>query len=297
MKNKSSIIEALALNTKNVIIFLYLTMFKGTIILSENHKYPIIDLSICKEPLPLEEIKKIISYVYDPKIRAWLGFIARCEGTYKIKNDTGEFDGIIPQSHQYLICFTNVVADSFDKHPNIVHEIVTSKGIKLRSSASGRYQFLTKTWNEILRLIDIKTFLITHKHTLSKIFKKHIVELYKNDTSNILQYKKYNDLVKYEFGPFMQDLAAIVLLYKANVIQDILKENFKTAIFKCAPIWASLPCSEQDKSYFSGQPAFTLKKALEICTEMKEASEKYFKNKNSNSKNKSKKNNKNGKNI
>jgi muramidase (phage lysozyme) len=278
MKNKNKTVTIIKIHIHYIFVILCLHVLHKTHTSDKNHnefKYPIIDLSTETEPLDESTIKKLLTYIGNYKIRAWCGFLARCEGTYRIKIDTEQYDGIIPPLSQYLVCFTHQMADSFDKHPGIIHETINSKGAKLRSSASGRYQFLLKTWNEILRLINYKNFFNTHKKKLRTMLKK-IISLYKYDSLHPSLYKNAYDLIEYEFGPFMQDLAAIVLLYKANAIDDILKSNYERAIFKCAPIWASLPYSSLNKSYYPGQPAFTLAKALEICHDMEKISKQYF---------------------
>lgn len=71
--------------------------------------------------------------------KAWLDLIAWCEGT------AGE-DG-------YRICFTGAKFDSFANHPRKVYCVG-----RLCSDAAGRYQFLSTTWNECRRALNLPDF-------------------------------------------------------------------------------------------------------------------------------------------
>nr|WP_315862892.1 MULTISPECIES: glycoside hydrolase family 104 protein [unclassified Thermosynechococcus] len=78
-------------------------------------------------------------YTVDRVRRAWLELISWCEGT------SGP-DG-------YRVCFTGVKFDGFQDHPRKVH----CAG-RLCSDAAGKYQFLSSTWDECRKALQLPDF-------------------------------------------------------------------------------------------------------------------------------------------
>ena len=60
-----------------------------------------------------------------------------------------------------------------------------------------------------------------------------------------------------DFTERSQDLAAIKLMLRREMVQPLLSDNLREAVFKGAPEWASLP-TEGGGSYYGGQPARTI---------------------------------------
>ena len=88
--------------------------------------------------------------------------------------------------------------DDFSKHPNIYNK-------KLNSTAAGAYQFLSKTWNEIV----------------VKFGKRYGIN---------------------DFSPKNQDRGCLILIkHYCEVLSQIKSGNIQEAIKKCRNIWASLP--------------------------------------------------------
>jgi muramidase (phage lysozyme) len=73
----------------------------------------------------------------NPFVRAGLDTIAKSEGV----------------KHGYNTLYGNTKFNSLEKHPNIK---VTKWGIT--STASGRYQFLYRTWNDIAKKLNLTSF-------------------------------------------------------------------------------------------------------------------------------------------
>lgn len=80
----------------------------------------------------LPKISKVKSTKYKPEIKAMLDVIAFAEGTW---NEDG-----------YKTQFTGKKFNDFSDHPR---ELINYKGLK--STAAGRYQFLSKTWDDIMK--------------------------------------------------------------------------------------------------------------------------------------------------
>ncbi|HVF55386.1 MAG TPA: peptidoglycan-binding protein [Pyrinomonadaceae bacterium] len=66
-----------------------------------------------------------------------------------------------------------------------------------------------------------------------------------------------------DFSPRSQDIAAVKLMQRRGMIEPLLRGDIRTAVFRGAPEWASLP-TERGGSFYGGQPARTIR---EIETE------------------------------
>jgi muramidase (phage lysozyme) len=242
------------------IFFTFLINLNSSISIYNKSLYPIINLNEIKS-INTRNMNRLLKYLTDPEVRGFLNFLSTCEGTSRITNSNCHK----PNLEEYKICFTGVICKSLKKHPGSNGTTNKALGTDKRiliSSAAGRYQFLIKTWNSFKNIFN-KHNLLKNNKTLVESYIKNIKNIYCNDISKI--YKKPNDLNKYEFGPFQQDLAAIILLDTAGIIDSIKNNNYTEAIFKSAPIWASLPSSYLNKSYYQGQPSFSSDKAEELC--------------------------------
>jgi muramidase (phage lysozyme) len=111
----------------------------------------------------------------------------------------------------YKTAFGNVELRSLADHPRpsaaARRSFTQTDGKTNTSSAAGRYQFLTKTWDSTVKELKDRGVEIT------------------------------------DFGPEAQDLAAIRLIEGRGALADVLKGDWKTAIDKLGGVWASLPSS------------------------------------------------------
>lgn len=67
-----------------------------------------------------------------------------------------------------------------------------------------------------------------------------------------------------DFSPQSQDIAAVKLMQQRGMIEPLLRGDVRTAIFRGAPEWASLPKNAQNQGYYSGQSARTLNDILGV---------------------------------
>ncbi|ROR25171.1 muramidase (phage lysozyme) [Comamonas sp. BIGb0124] len=88
--------------------------------------------------------------------------------------------------------------NDYSRHPN---QLISLPKLGIKSSAAGRYQFLSSTWRQIVKVYGFKG----------------------------------------RFIPEAQDLAAIKLLKECGALPLIQAGKISDAIRKAAPIWASLP--------------------------------------------------------
>lgn len=202
---------------------------------------------------------------YSKEIKYFLDIIACCEGTANLKNI--EKTTYKPSLDEYRQCFGyQHTIYNFDMHPG-------KKGFKgiikknlelLASTASGRYQFLLRTWQDLLdRWLHKK-----NKKKIIKYIKNNVSLIEKNYEKNIAKmYEENKKIEKNLFGPIWQDIGAIILLYEANALPSILSFDFKKAIVQCCQIWASFPCTthkRSNKSFYKNQNAFNINKILSI---------------------------------
>ena len=61
-----------------------------------------------------------------------------------------------------------------------------------------------------------------------------------------------------DFSPRSQDIAAVKLMQRRGMIEPLLRGDLRTAVFRGAPEWASLPTA-RGGSYYGGQPARTIR--------------------------------------
>lgn len=124
-----------------------------------------------------------------PNVRAFLDMLAVSEGTVNYGKQNG-----------YDVLFGGGLFVGFDDHPR---QKITRKmsGRSITSTAAGRYQFLERTWDAIVKQYGFKG----------------------------------------RFTPEAQDLAAIKLIKERRAYEDVLAGRFDIAVEKCRNIWASLP--------------------------------------------------------
>ncbi|GAB7533643.1 glycoside hydrolase family protein [Pseudomonas sp. 3A(2025)] len=121
-------------------------------------------------------------------VLAFLDMLAWSEGTSTLKaSDDG-----------YNVLVGGKLFADYSKHPRV---LVDLPRYNIKSTAAGRYQFLARTWDAIV--------------------------------------KNYGFIGR--FTPEAQDLAAIKLLIECGALPFIQAGSIEQAINKAAPIWASLP--------------------------------------------------------
>jgi len=121
-------------------------------------------------------------------VLAFLDMLAWSEGTSTIKaSDDG-----------YNVLVGGRLFSDYSKHPRV---LVPLPNLGIKSTAAGRYQFLARTWDAIVRNYGFRG----------------------------------------RFIPEAQDLAAVKLLAECGSLPHIKAGRIKEAIASAAPIWASLP--------------------------------------------------------
>lgn len=132
---------------------------------------------------PAEARQRVESLVDDPRIRAFLDTIAKAEGA------------------NYNTLFGGGRFSSFDAHPN--QRITRTMGGKpITSTAAGRYQFLSRTWDSVSKFLGLDSF-----------------------------------------SPRNQDIAAVELLRRRGVLDEIMGGDIGGALTGANREWASLPGS------------------------------------------------------
>ncbi len=119
---------------------------------------------------------------------AFLDMLAWSEGTSTIKASDDGYNVLVGGA---LFC-------DYSAHPRV---LVPLPRYGISSTAAGRYQFLARTWDAIVKNYGFKG----------------------------------------RFIPEAQDLAAIKLLTECGAMPHIKTGDIRTAIQRAAPIWASLP--------------------------------------------------------
>jgi len=87
---------------------------------------------------------KLLDALANLNVRAFLVMLRHGEGT-------SDADG-------YRRMFGGKMFDSFDKHPHLVQTAALKKGGTLSSSAAGAYQFLSKTWDGLVKQWGFEDF-------------------------------------------------------------------------------------------------------------------------------------------
>lgn len=126
------------------------------------------------------------------KIFAFLEAIAWAEGTAGM------------HGYRYLFGSTHKaprLIQNFDDHPRLLTTFINTQGIRQRTSAAGKYQFIAPTWDGLAAT---------------------------------------NPELK-SFAPIYQDHAAYLLLSQCGALADLLENNLTAAIGRASRKWASLP--------------------------------------------------------
>lgn len=89
-------------------------------------------------------IHQLTAYLQDPNVRAFLAVVRYCEGT------AGE--------NGYRMMFGGKLFHSFLDHPRQVQTFKLRKGGVLSSSAAGAYQFLSRTWDGLVKQWGLPDF-------------------------------------------------------------------------------------------------------------------------------------------
>lgn len=79
----------------------------------------------------------------NPNVAKFLNLISRAEGT---------------ETHGYNTAFGGGRFEDFSKHPNIQKKFTQTDGKVNSSGASGRYQFMNKTWNGVAKKYGLNDF-------------------------------------------------------------------------------------------------------------------------------------------
>lgn len=123
-------------------------------------------------------------------VLAFLDMLAASEGTIRYGKDDG-----------YDVLFGGqTFSNGYVDHPR-QRVTRTMAGKPITSSAAGRYQFLERTWDAIVKQYGFRG----------------------------------------RFTPEAQDLAAIKLIKERGALPDVQAGRFEIAVGKCKNIWASLP--------------------------------------------------------
>jgi muramidase (phage lysozyme) len=77
-------------------------------------------------------------------VRAFLDTIAFAEGT--------------AGANGYRMMFGGRLVDSLADHPRVFHTFTNRRGEVLRTSAAGRYQFLSRTWDALAQKLSLRDF-------------------------------------------------------------------------------------------------------------------------------------------
>lgn len=105
------------------------------------------DLAMMRGDVPEvtdDNIKDVVAaYVDHPNVRSFLNFIAASEGTAG-RGDDG-----------YNILFGGSTFDDYGKHPGVRSEFTQTDGRKNTTTAAGRYQFLSRTYDEAASRLDL----------------------------------------------------------------------------------------------------------------------------------------------
>ncbi len=206
----------------------------------------------------LEELNAVIEiFMKEKKVRNFLNLIARCEGTLNKDRYKKLGKRYHPSIYEYKIKFGGGVLDDFSQHHKILFNGNISDENKVRihitSSAVGRYQFIKNTWEDINRNIFLTNSLFNDDSISKKL--EYIYENIGKYYIGIRKfYTKKEDLFQKDFGPFLQDIGAIWLIYKKNSINAILNGNYDFVIDKLCRVWATFPNGKTDKSFYPNQP-------------------------------------------
>lgn len=212
---------------KKYFIFIILFFYKEIKLINKNKVYFAVDL-----------LKNL-------KIRGFLDFIAVCEGT---KKDYKNFINYLPGLSEYQISFLNKKKiKNMGEYPYMLFCSLL-RGRRVCGSAAGRYQFIENTWSDLeKRFNQEKIFMLCEKKIEDFFDNKE--QYYDKSVNTIYQVKE--DILKYKFGPFWQDLYAILLLLDIGAVNDILMQNYNEIFKKASKIWSSIPSDKHHGTRYS----------------------------------------------
>lgn len=185
-------------------------------------------------PLDKSQVRMILQYLIDPEIRCFLNIISLCEGTSR--QQKANIACFKPSWSEYAVSFGYKEKLDLKKYPN---KFFCPRGKRyLCATASGRYQFIAKTWEYLIRKYNQEKIFNENKIFFSDFF-SNIDTYYEESISS--KYHSVEDLLDFKFGPFWQDFYAVVLLVQANLIQSIKNKNIEKICQKISFIWPSFP--------------------------------------------------------
>lgn len=170
-------------------------------------------LSVTKTP-PAKPKYDARQLVNNPKIKAFLNTIGYAEGASY--NTIVKGTVVSSKTDKSLVGKKNATFSDFSKHPETLVK-VNSKGLK--STAAGKYQIMSDTWN-------------------TTIDKKGVKHIGLKDRLGLT-----------DFSPKSQDLAAVQKMIDKGMVDSILKGDIKSAINLGSGTWASLPNSNGVGNY------------------------------------------------
>lgn len=183
----------------------------------------------------------MLNLLKDKKIRGFLSVIAVCEGT---KKDDGLNKAYL---HEYQVpLLKQKVISDLTQYPNRLFKGKVRNRI-VSGSASGKYQFIKKTWHKWERDYSQNDFYYTNNQAIESFF--NVMNRY-YDKAILSMYKNKESLLKYKFGPFWQDLYAIGELLQADAVKDIFNADYASLLNKTSLIWASIPYDETNSSRY-----------------------------------------------
>lgn len=186
-------------------------------------------------------IVSMLNLLKDKKIRGFLSVIGVCEGT---KKDNGDNRAYL---HEYQVpLLKQEVITDLSSYPNRLFKGRVRNRI-VSGSAAGKYQFIKKTWHKWEREYPQDDVFNSNYEkvenffdSMNRCYDKEILSLYKNE----------NNLLKYKFGPFWQDLYAIGELLQADAVKDIFSGDYASLLSKTSFIWASIPYDKNSNSRY-----------------------------------------------
>lgn len=88
-------------------------------------------------------VQRLLPYLENQNVKKFLDLLAAAEGTTK---------------HGYATGFGGNQLPSLDDHPRELKAFTQTDGKKNKTSAAGRYQFLSKTWDDLADKLSLKDF-------------------------------------------------------------------------------------------------------------------------------------------
>jgi muramidase (phage lysozyme) len=145
--------------------------------------------------------QELINWLKEPEILAFLDVIAFAEGTFR-----AHLKG-------YKMRYTGATFSSYKEHPAIII-CAPLNGRRICSTASGRYQFLLKTWNKIAHRLDLNDFSPLNQDIAAAylLFEKKVLQLIKNNEFEKAVYKMNDIWASFPGSPFGQPTKKIAPL-------------------------------------------------------------------------------------